>query len=442
VSNATSDRLSRGDRRRNEKLRRLREAVPETNAVLAIDLAQSKQACVVCAPDHRVLARRIFLSSVWGVDQMIDWALAVAAREGLGLTVACEPTGHRWKPVLDRCDRRGLVLVCVQPILVHRSREHEDLTRDRSDPKDATLIARLARDLRCYLPHAPEPDWARLRHLGTRRHAKVADATAARQQLRDLLESSWPAALEAAGRELRSQTLLACLMVTTDPTELARMRYDVFARKVGKAVFRLGGQRRCHRIMRAFYDAATDERTVAWDRAGAAERAAYALEDLLVAQTAVAEVEDRMIGQLAALGYAELAASVSGLSAVGAAAILAETGDPGRYDSARTWVKHAGICPRDNASGRFHGHTTVSKRGRPVLRTAAWRAVWGLLPHNAVFAARYAHLTTRAENPLSDGKARAAIAAALLRQLWVVFNRRVAWDPMLAGAREEVVAAA
>jgi transposase len=442
VSNATAERLSRGDRRRNEKLRRLGEAVPATNAILAIDLAQAKQACVVCAPDHRVLARRLFCQSVWGIDQMIDWALAVAEREGLGLTVACEPTGHRWKPVLERCGRRGIVLVCVQPLLVHRSREHEDLTRDRSDPKDATLIARLARDLRCYLPVAPEPDWARLRHLGIRRHAKLTDATAARQQLRDLLESYWPAALECAAGELDSQTLLACLMVTTDPDELLRSRYEAFARRVARALSRLGGERRCHRVMRAFHAAATDPRTVAWDRAGAAERAGFALADLLVARAAVAEVEDRMVGVLGALGYAELAATVPGLSAVGAAAILAETGDPARYDSARTWAKHAGICPRDNASGRFRGETTVSKRGRPVLRTAAWRAVWGLLPHNATFAARYTHLTTRAANPLNDGKARAAIAAALLRQLWVMFTRRVAWDPALAGAVEGVVAAA
>lgn len=166
MSNATVDRLSRGDRRRNQRLGRLREAVPETNAVLGIDLAQAKQACVVCAPDHRVLARRIFCHSVWGIDQMVAWAWAVAEREGLGLTVACEPTGHRWKPVLERCTRRQITLVCVQPLLVHRSREHDDLTHDRSDPKDATLIARLARELRCYLPVAPEPDWARLRHPG------------------------------------------------------------------------------------------------------------------------------------------------------------------------------------------------------------------------------------------------------------------------------------
>src|ERR1700739_3797748 len=38
----------------------------------------------------------------------------------------------------------------------------------------------------------------------------------------------------------------------------------------------------------------------------------------------------------------------------------------------------------------------------------------------------------RANNPLCDGQARAAIAAALLRQLFVVVTRRVAWDPAIA----------
>jgi transposase len=50
-----------------------------------------------------------------------------------------------------------------------------------------------------------------------------------------------------------------------------------------------------------------------------------------------------------------------------------------------------------------------------------------------VFAARYAHLTSRTPNPLSDGQARTAIAAALLRQLWVVCTTRQAWNAALAG---------
>ena len=60
--------------------------------------------------------------------------------------------------------------------------------------------------------------------------------------------------------------------------------------------------------------------------------------------------------------------------------------------------------------------------------------------HNKVYADRYAHLTTRPDNPLRDGQARAAIAAALLRQLFVVVTRRIAWDPAIAAGIREGVA--
>src|SRR5688500_9423078 len=80
-----------------------------------------------------------------------------------------------------------------------------------------------------------------------------------------------------------------------------------------------------------------------------------------------------MVGVLDSLGLAELAASIPGVSAVGAAMILAESGDPTRFTSARALVKHAGLCPRDNASGTYQGKTGISGRGRARLRLAAWR---------------------------------------------------------------------
>jgi hypothetical protein len=48
---------------------------------------------------------------------------------------------------------------------------------------------------------------------------------------------------------------------------------------------------------------------------------------------------------------AGLVATIDGLSPVGAAQMLAETGDPTRFDTAWALVKHAGLCPRDTASG-------------------------------------------------------------------------------------------
>jgi transposase len=203
---------------------------------------------------------------------------------------------------------------------------------------------------------------------------------------------------------------------------------------------RWGGSRRRRAIIEAVYTVLVDPTGVWAQRRGALERARWVLADWRAATARLAEVEACMVEVLDELELTELVTSIPGVSAVGAAAILAETGDPTRFDSPRTLVKHAGLCPRDNASGTFTGRARISRRGRPRLRLAAWRATWGALHHNPVMAARYRYLTTRTDNKLTDGQARAAIAAALLRWIHVVVTHRITWDPAIAGA--EVMPAA
>jgi transposase len=136
-----------------------------------------------------------------------------------------------------------------------------------------------------------------------------------------------------------------------------------------------------------------------------------------------------MVAVLDDLQLTGLVTTIAGLTPAGAAAILAETGDPARFASPRSLVKHAGLCPRDNASGAFQGKTPISGRGRPRLRVATRRAVWAALPNNPVMAARFTHLTTREDNRLARQQAR---TACLLRWIHVVITRRVAWDPAIA----------
>lgn len=148
---------SRGDRRRNARKARLRSLVPREYAIVGVDLADDKQAFAVCNHDGQVLGRRSVQRRAWELSDTLQWAQGTASAAGVaGLVVACEPTGHRWRVMLDQCDELDLTMVCTQPLLVHREREREDLTRDRSDPKDAVLIAGLAAQLRCYEPERPE----------------------------------------------------------------------------------------------------------------------------------------------------------------------------------------------------------------------------------------------------------------------------------------------
>lgn len=440
--------LSRGDRNRNERLARLRELLPRANAILGIDLADEKQAVVLTDHDSRVLARRSVKSRAWQLGPVLDWAVGQAQRSGfVSVSVACEPTGHRWRVLDQLAADRGLALVCVQPLLVGRAREAEDFTCDKSDPKDAVLIARLAAELRCYEPERADETWARLRQLGARRGRLVSDATGCVHQLRDLLECVWPAVLDAAGKPFDSKSWCASLAVVLERAagDLGRVRkmgWARFAAAVRRELPRWGGRRWCSRIVRGVFDALTDPAGVARQRPGGLERAELVLGDWRDACRRLTDTETRMVSVLDQLGLTEPVTSIAGLSAVSAAAILAESGDPTRFRSPRALVKHAGLCPRENTSGQHQGQARLSGRGRPGLRLAAWRAVWGGIRANPVLTARFAHLTSREHNRLKPEQARAACAAALLRWLHVVATRRISWDPAVASGAQPLPVAA
>jgi transposase len=430
--------LSRGDRNRNDRLARLRVLLPAENAIVGIDLADDKQAAVVTDHDSRVLARRRVRCRAWELGSVLDWALEQARAAGFAsVTVACEPTGHRWRVLDQLAAQRGLSLVCVQPLLVRRAREAEDLTWDKSDPKDAMLIARLAAERRCYEPERTDVTWARLRHLGARRAALTTEASAAVLQVRDLLECVWPAVLAAAAKPFRSKTWCACLAVVLErcagnPQHVHRWGLERFTAAVRRELPCWHATRPNLRIVRAVFAALTDPHGVSSQRAGALERVGLVLADWQHTTRQLADAEARMVAILDELALTELVTSIAGLTAVGAATILAETGDLTRFRSPRSVVKHAGLCPRDNSSGQRQGKTSISGRGRPALRLAAWRAIWAALPNNCVLAAKFTHLTTRDHNRLARQQARAACAAALLRWLHVVVTQRIPWNPVIA----------
>jgi transposase len=439
--------VSRGDRNRNARLARLRVLVPATNAIVGIDLADRKQMVVVTDHDSKVLARKTFRCRAWDLGAALDWASKQATLKGFaGVTVACEPTGHRWRVLGQLADERGLPFVCVQPMLTSWARRSEDLTFDKTDEKDAVIIARLAAQLRCYVPEPVDQTWGRLRHLGARREQLLVDAGRQVQQMRALLECVWPAALQTARQPFRSSTWTAAISVVADRDggDLTRTRRLGLARlesAVRREIARRGRQRLCMRIVRELFAALTDPAGVITHRLGALERVALLLGDWLETHRRLQDTETRMTTILDELRLTELATSITGVSAIGAAAILAETGDPNRFATARALVKHAGLAPREKLSGTFVGRTKLTGQGRPSLRLAAWRAVWGAQRANPVYAARFTHLTTRAQNRLTVTQAQAVIAAAILRQLHAVITTGQRWDPVIAahGAKHRAV---
>jgi transposase len=452
--------ISRSDRRRNARKERLRGLLPRDGAVVGIDLGEDKQALCVVDHDVRVLWRKTARVRAHRLGEALDLAVTAARLRGFArVTVACEPTGPRWMQVQRLCGERGLDLVCVQPLVSHIAREQQDYTAHKRDEPDAVLIARLAAELHCYVPEELDETWAFLRDLGRRREQLVKGATASVLRIRSFLPVAWPAAVSAAAQPFKSVTWLAALQVVTqrcgaDPARLAAGDQEEFLALVTGAVRDWGGTRADKRIARKVLAVADDPDAVRWSRRGLFRRIREELADLQRARALLGAVEADMAAVLGELGLARLG-DIPGLTLTGAAVILAEAGDPRRYDTSSSLVKHAGLSPADNASGAFEGSSHISRRGRPALRTAAWRAVFPLLAHNPVMAAKYQALVAAAEDAAAAAaararpgsaqaaqaartvrsaraKARVACAASLLRWIYFMTTHDAGWDPAAA----------
>ena len=216
------------------------------------------------------------------------------------------------------------------------------------------MIARLAVELHCYVPEELDETWAHLRHLGRRRAQLITAATALAQRIQDFLSVAWPTVTETCAQPLKSVSWLAALQVVTarcggDPGKLAAMGEQAFTAAVRGAVAGWGGKKAWGTISARVFAALTDtEGVVVSSRRGLLRRVADELGDLQRIRAQLRAVEADMVSVLAELGLSRLA-EIPALTAVGAAAILAETGDPRRYDGSSSLVKHAGLSPSDNA---------------------------------------------------------------------------------------------
>src|SRR5260370_24337691 len=141
------------------------------------------------------------------------------------------------------------------------------------------------------------------------------------------------------------------------------MRYDKFVAGVRRELPRWGAKSIYHKMVKGLWEALADAGGVIARRRGALERVPLLMGDWRSLLARLADTEGRMTAVLDELGLTELVTSIGGLSAVGGAVILAETGDLTRVASAPPGVKHPGLNPSEHPSAPPARQTPISPRG-------------------------------------------------------------------------------
>jgi transposase len=148
-----------------------------------------------------------------------------------------------------------------------------------------------------------------------------------------------------------------------------------------------------------------------------------------------------MIAVLDELGLTELVTSIQGLTAVGAATLLAKTGDLTRFASPRAVVKTRRAVP---AAQRQRGPPVqdLAVRARPTELGLPPGAQCGRRCPTTPSSPRGSTTSPPGEQLTGPPQARAACAAALLRWLHVVVTRGVAWNQAIAAGDKQLPRAA
>lgn len=360
-----------------------------------------------------------------GFYRLLSRICEAQSKEGTGrVVVGMEPTGHYWKPLARFLHDHGYTVVIVNPYHVKKSKELEDNTQTKSDRKDAGIIVQLVKEgrfLNCILPTGV---YAELRTLSATRGQQARKLNSALCQMRAILDEYFPE-LEQVFKDLLGKAAKWILRNRPFPEDILKVEAERLAEELKQASSHRVGMKRAEKLIAA----AEESIGVKEGLQAARAKLMSCLDEIEFYHGQLKKTEDAMGRFLVQTGLGEYLLSIPGVGVVTAAGFLGEIGDPGRYSHWKQIQKLAGYNLVEQSSGQKRGQRSISKRGRPGLRSLLYRASMTLVAKNKEFRTLYHHFLTRPTNPLKKKQALVAIALKLLRVMFALIAGRKEYDP-------------
>jgi transposase len=381
---------------------------------VGIDIAAETHVFAVLSEDGAVVAKpKPFAEDAEGHAKLL------AALEGLaGVLVVMEATGHYWKNPFAVLAAQGYDVALINPLRTRRF-QAENLERTKTDAIDALGLARFGREKRPAPTRLGAAGTEELRELVRHRDRLRQDFDDRVRQLHRLVDLGFPE-FRRYVRSLDSMLATAILaeyptaeaIATATPRRLARLRYDgrhavgaALAEQLIAAAKRSVGQHHGPAYRVQVRDVCQD--LDLWRRR-LAERDSD-IEHLL---------DDHEVGSLLT--------SIDGIGPGTAARLIAELGDPARFDNAAALAAYVGLVPALKQSGkRRPGRAGITPTGNARLRTALWMPTLTAVRRNPWLKAFYDRLRAQGKPP------KLALVAAMRKLLVAVYAVAKARKPFL-----------
>ncbi|MCX4581218.1 IS110 family transposase [Streptomyces sp. NBC_01571] len=318
-----------------------------------IDWAEKTHDVALVDDSGELRAKRHITDDAAGYKLLLDLLAEHGDTEENPIPVAIETSRGLLVAVLRQGKRQ---VFAINPLAAARYRDRHSVSRKKSDPGDALVLANILRtDMHAHRPLSNDTDLARAIAVLARAQQ---DATWNRQQmanqLRSLLREYYPAALDAFAAwqnglcRPEARELLKAAPTPVKAAKMTRTQIDGALRRAGR---KRGIEAEAERIREVFRGDFAHQPPLLEDALG--QQMLALLRQLEAACTATDDLAKAVAETFPEHPDADVILSFPGLGTQLGARVLAEIGDdPTRFADARGLKAYAGSSPITRASGK------------------------------------------------------------------------------------------
>ena len=396
-------------------------AIENTDAIVGIDIAKNVHWAGIILPNGKEIKKSFsFHNNRKGIESLVETVKNVLTMLKLKKAiVGMEPTGHYWKSCaryLKTID--WIKVVTVNPFHVKNAKEFDDNCQTKNDKKDCMTIARLIKDARFFEPYLPEGIWAELRNLSNTRAELVRKQNAVKCRIVATIDEYFPEYTKVF-KNVLSRTSEEILKECPFPEDIKSIGKEELLQHIKKTVKRGYSKKQVETI----YELANESIGTEEGIEGAKFQLNMYIEEAKLLEKQIKITEEELERQLKETGFYESLTSIQGIGIVSAATFVGEVGDINRFNSYEQIRRYAGLNLVENSSGKHKGKTTISKRGRSLLRSILYRMAFTMVNKNKELKELYKYLTTRKENQLKKKQAIVAVIGKILQIIYAIVTK-------------------
>jgi len=400
--------------------------------VVGIDVAKRRHVAAIRFPDGSTIKPFSFQNDREGFERLISRVERARFESGVdGTLFALEATGHYGHALQHYLLTGDRSVVGVNPAHTKRAKELLDGSPEKSDTKDAIIIADLAAHGRGRPVTQLDGVYAELRRLGKLREQLTTERTRYLNRYTGLVDLVFPE-LVGLVYDVTYPTIRNLLTKFPTAPDIARRPYRLIRRLLWKWSIGHYDEERCRQIHEA------SKRSVGVREGLEAIRLQMrlTLSSLRSVESQLSTVEKTQIEALWQVPYAEQLLTIPEIGRVTVATILGETGDLRQYRSAEALIKLAGLNLYSLSSGTFHGRTRITRRGRPLLRRIIFLAALRMGKRGRPLAEFHDRLLERLAKP----QIAVACSRKLLRMMFAIVRDGTVYQPDRLAAPAQAVA--